>query len=273
MRELYVFVDSERPDQYLNSVIHCVLNCDVRRINFIHIKRLTDSDASRENTGLSARVMGAVQAQIQNLAELGEYIQYRYNQPGERIDLKNVYETDRFNQLQAYYKQFRRLSLEFSNQEIEYSKLRVMLAGISQKNLDNIIDITAVNKRYLGDIIAAALVEGIQCLWTFDLLLKPDFERPWKMLIHELTHESDIGYRYTNIIDTDTYKNCIRLVFIRAPRFRIAASIAFILLFTVGISTIFLATNSTFLQILGPVSSISSILSLAYVFWSPRVPS
>lgn len=65
MRSLYIFVNAERPDPYLNSLVYCVLRRDVRRIVFIHIKGLTDvANASKSPDGLSGRVMGTVQAQL-----------------------------------------------------------------------------------------------------------------------------------------------------------------------------------------------------------------
>ena len=267
MKDLYIFVDSERPDQYLNSIVFCVTKLDVRRINFVHIKRLTNAGTFKESPGLSARVMGAVQTQIQGLAEQGEYLDY---QSGLRTDLGDFYTPEKLSNLKDYYKRFRNLPLEFSNRESEYSKLRELLADIS-RNKEAIVDITAIRKRYMGDIVAAALIEGIHSLWTFDI--QPgmaDYDRPWNMLIYELERQPDLGFSYTDIIDTNTYKSCMKLVFIRAPKFRVAVILTILLLITAVVSALLLESDSKFLQILGPVSSIASILSLSYVFWAPR---
>src|SRR5882757_8719623 len=155
---------------------------DVRTIVFVHIKRLTSSESLLGSSGLSARVSSAVQTQIDNLAERQEYVSRSDGQPDQHIDLLEEYGAERAKEISAYYKRFRQLPLEISNREIEYSDLRPTLAQIAQRGPDAVIDITAVKKRYLGDIVAGGLVEGVTGLWTFDLQLeKSNFAEPWRM--------------------------------------------------------------------------------------------
>ena len=72
---------------------------------------------------------------------------------------------------------------------------------------------TAVKKRYLGDIVAASLVEDIKGLFVFDLRgARPGFERRWRMLIHDLERQTRLSYEYVNILDTPVYRVCARMV-------------------------------------------------------------
>ena len=273
MKELYIFVDSERPDQYVNSVSHCALELDVRNITFLHIKRLTSGEGSRENSGLSARVLAAVQAQIENLAERHEYVSRSDGQRDIRLDLRDEYGEGRAKEIAGYYKRLRQLPLNFSNKEIEYSLLREVLAEIAAKKSAAYLDITAVKKRYLGDIVSAGLVEGVVGLWTFDLLVeKPDFSRPWQMLIHDLIEpHGRPRFQYTNVLDTETYKACRRLVFVRSPRYQLAAAVTIGLLVAGGLGFHFLGESSAIVKSILAVSGVASIISLFLVFWSPRL--
>ncbi|HEY4812473.1 MAG TPA: hypothetical protein VIH71_15590, partial [Solirubrobacteraceae bacterium] len=150
------------------------------------IKGLDDNEQLPKGSGgLSARLMGAVQAQLEGLAERGEYL--FKDDPGKRILLKNEYTDSEAARIQAYYANCRSLSISYSNDELEYTDLRARLSDIAKDGREAYVDVTAIKKRYLGDLVAAALIEGLAGLYTFDPLEshKPDFVRPWRMLIHE----------------------------------------------------------------------------------------
>lgn len=272
MRSLYIFVDSERPDQYLNPLVHCILHEDVRHVVFLHIKGL--SDAVRDGglaAGLSGRVMGTVQAQLEGMAERGEYTFFAGHRDGERVLLAAEYPDVEATQIQGYYRQCRRLSIQFANEELEYEALRGRLRRIATARQDAFVDITAVKKRYLGDIVAASLVEGIKGLFVFDLKgAKPDFERPWRMLIHDLEKQVPASYEYVNILNTAVYRTCARLVVVRAPR-RMIAVVATVLL--LGLALLIygpLGSDSALVTGLFLIAAVASILSLLFVFMPPR---
>lgn len=270
MKELYIFVDSERPDQYVNSLVHCVLDREVRRVIFLHIKKLTTSEQSRENTGLSARVLASVSSLVEGLADRKEYTFIGGEKNGERISLNEKYGNERSSEISQFYQRLRGLSVQYSNEEVDYDNLRDILANIAKKKVDVYVDITAIKKRYMGDIVAAGLIEGIKGLWTFDLQIKPDFTNPWKMLIHDLLGQDPCLFTYTNILDTPTYKSCVRLVMVRAPRMKwaILGTGAFIILGTIGY--VYLGENSSVVKVILAASGLTGISSLILGFWSPR---
>lgn len=271
MKTLHIFVDSERPDQYLNTIVHCVLDRDVRAIEFLHIRTLTSIDTQNRSNGLSSRVMAAVQSQLKNLAERHEYTSQSADGSHQRVELASIYGQEKAAEVAAYYERVREISLSYSNREVEYDELRSVMQKLAEKGSNAFLDVTAVKKRYLGDIIAAGLVEGIRGLWTFDLLIRTaNFDKPWSMLIHELRASGTVMYRYTNILDTQTYKACVRLVFIRAPRYKRMAigTVALILVSALGYFV--LGEESQAVKVILAMSGIASIASLALVFSPPR---
>lgn len=271
MKSLHIFVDSERPDQYLNTIVHCVLERDVRTIEFLHIRMLTSVDTQSPSNGLSSRVMAAVQSQLKSLAERQEYTSQSADGSHQRVELAGIYGSEKAAEVAAYYGRVREISLSYSNREVDYEALRSVMQKLAENRDDAFLDVTAVKKRYLGDIVAAGLVEGIRGLWTFDLLTRStDFDRPWSMLIHDLRSSGKGTYRYTNILDTQTYKACVRLVFIRAPRYKRMAVGTGVLILVSALGYFILGEDSQAVKVVLAMSGIASIASLALVFSPPR---
>jgi hypothetical protein len=215
--------------------------------------------------------MSGMQAQLESLAEQQEYTGRTESGSVDRKGLVGLYGEARAAEIGIYYRQVRELPLSFSNKELEYSELRSVLKELATEGATVFLDITAVKKHYLGDIVAASLVEGIHGLWTFDLLGQGvDFKKPWTMLIHELRDSKSVKFRYTNILDTDTYKACKRLVFIRAPKYRNMAICAIILMIIGAIGYLGLGEDNVFVKLTMALSGIASIVSLIFIFIPPR---
>jgi hypothetical protein len=268
MNSLYIFVDAERPDQYLNSLVYCVLKRDVRRVTFAHIKGLIPSTESSD--GLSGRVMGKVQAQLAALSEDGEYLITSGERSGQRLDLRKECGEEKAAQTRAYYSRCRDLSVSYSNEEIEYAQLREYLRRIARQSATTFVDVTAIRKRYLGDLVAGGLVEGLGGLHTFDIILPADFDRPWLMLIHELEPGGSKAFAYTNLLDTQVYKSCKRSVVVRTPGYWMALTATLILITAAVVAFTQLGPSSNATQGFFYVSSVASILSLAFMFLVPR---
>jgi hypothetical protein len=266
MRSLFIFVNAERADQYLNSLVYCVLKCDVREITFVHIKGLTSSTHGVD--GLSGRVMGKVQAQLEALAE-GEYPITSGARTGQRLSLQNEY-GERAREVRAYYARCRELPIMYKNDEVPYAELRSYLRGIARSSKAAFVDVTAIRKRYLGDLVAAGLVEGLKGLHTFDLTNKPNFEEPWKMLFHELDTDDQPAFAYTNILDTEVYKSCLKAVLVRTPAFKVGFGVSVIVIVLAAVLFTILGTGSKATQAFFALTSAASLVSLALVFWPPR---
>jgi hypothetical protein len=101
MNRLYIFVDSERPDQYINSMIHCILTKDVRYIKFIHINNLSDNKTDR--IGLSGKILSSTNYLINRLSFDREYIFIGSNNNGNHIALDKIYSPEKALEIAAYY--------------------------------------------------------------------------------------------------------------------------------------------------------------------------
>ena len=214
--------------------------------------------------------MGDVQSQLKSLAEF-VYTSQSADGAHQRVGLVDIYGPEKAAVVAAYYKRVREITLSYSNREVEYEDLRSVMQKLAEKGNDAFLDVTAVKKRYLGDIVAAGLVEGIRGLWTFDLLTpSASFNEPWSMLIHELHASNPAMYRYTNILDTQTYKACVRLVFIRAPRYNRMAITTVALILVSALGYFVLGEESRAVKVVLALSGIASIVSLALVFSPPR---
>jgi hypothetical protein len=267
---LHVFVDSDRPDQHLNSLVYCVLKRDVRAIKFYHIRGFPGS-TNTDNDGLSGRILAAVQSQLEGLAERAEYSFKSGENKGNRILLKDEYGENQAREIQELYKRVREIAVSFSNMEIDYTDLRKLLGSIADQREVAYVDVTAIKKRYLGDIVAAGLVEGLGGLFTFDLTVIPDYDRPWKMLIHDLGLGTDrVGFEYTNLLETPMYKSCVRLVMVRTPRMRVWFGAAAALILVAGALYWFLGSDSTTFQMILVFSAVTSIMSFIMMFAPPR---
>lgn len=274
MKSLYIFADSERPDQYVNSIVHCVLDRDVRNIHIIHIQGFgssRDPDPGAQVDGFSARLLGSIQVQLDGLAERGEYTFADGKRKGERRLLASEYSSERAEQIQELYRRCRALSLSYSNADIAYDELRSRLRLIAKEGRSAYVDVTSIRKKYIGDVVAAGLVEGLRQLHTFDMLLpKLDYDRPWTMLIHDLLGDTSRLFSYTNILDTPVYRECARVVVIRAPRLALSAIATVLLLGAASIAYWQIGSTNQVVQTVLAMSGVASILSLVFVFITPR---
>ena len=273
MKSLYIFADSERPDQYVNSIVHCVLHRDVRSIQIIHIRGLGRSgEPNVQIDGTSARLLGAIQAQLNGLVEGGEYTFMDGKRKGERILLASTYDSERAKQIQDFYRSCLSISsLSYSNADIDYGQLRSRLRLIAKEGRSAYVDVTSIRKKYIGDVVAAGLVERLKQLYTFDILLPElDYERPWTMLIHELLGDTSPLFSYTNILDTAVYRECSRIVVISAPRLKLSAIFTVVLLAVAFIASWRIGLTSHIMQTVLAMSGFASLLSLVFVFVTPR---
>jgi hypothetical protein len=120
-------------------------------------------------------------------------------------------------------------------------------------------------KKYLGDIIAASLVEGISSLWTFDLK-KVNFDEPWSMLIHDLGD----NFSYTNILDTPTYTDCMKIIDRSSPKLRISISLSIFFLICFIISYYILGKENKIIDIVLAVSGFTGAIAFFFIFYPPR---
>jgi hypothetical protein len=267
-KALYLFVTSERPDPYVNAIAHCVLYTSVDTIVFIHI-RGTSGNASEAD--LSAVALRNVQIQMDRLAS-GEYRYFDTEKAGQTMRLSEVYAPEQLAAFKATYARCLEKEVSWANHQIAYATLRDDLAKLKRDEKDSLFDVTSISKSLLGDVIAASILEGIDSLYTLDLRARPNFDEPWRMLLHEGSNgvKASTDYAYVNIVDTPVFRACAKSILVRGPRlvFPIAAAIA---LLGAAVADYTIRGQVTgFIQLTSIASGVASLLSLIFAFWPIR---
>src|SRR5260370_20501752 len=87
---LYIFVTSERPDQYLNPILHCLQSRNLSKIVFVHVEGVPDSE---DDPNISARsVRENVESLLTLLAYHGKYKYFvKGMNEGKEVDLQPFY--------------------------------------------------------------------------------------------------------------------------------------------------------------------------------------
>ena len=269
-QSLYIFVTSERPDQYLNPVVYCLLKKSIVKVKFLYIKGLSDETAKVNDPDkeMSLAVSRKVQSLLDDLS-LGNYTFY----VGKRktINLQDVYPEMKLIQIKSVYKRCLEMKVRWDYEDINYLDLRKELASIHKKEPNSIFDVTAVKKSILGDIISCSIIEGIHNIYTFDLKIKPNYDEPWIMLFHDLEDDNSKrnDYQYINIVDTPIFRNCSNSILARTLPFKLSLIIAFIVLIAMLVINYYYGEINWLVQVTFIFASIASLLSLLLNLFQP----
>lgn len=259
MKALYIFVTTDRPDQYLNSIVRCIEE-GTHKIIFVQVE-----DSQTEQVQLNL-LRTNVYNLLQNLST-GFYKYYTGILKDTVVSLDAVYNTDEFARLKAKYNFCLSDNIDWKVERIQYLDLRRYISSL-KKNKDVIIDVTAVSKVYIGDIFACSLLENINTLYTFELLVKPDFDKPWRTLIHEL--EDSKKYNYTNLVATPIFKESTKSVLIRTTPLLVSI-VGTVLFITLALAATFiLGFSSVFVQAMSTVGTVLGIISFFLIYFPVR---
>ena len=269
MRELYIFVTTDRPDQYLNPVVHCIEE-GVRKVVFVQV----------EDPRIIQIQLNLLITNVRNLIKdlsTGFYKYYTEPFEGTVVKLEPEYNPSMLAKLQARYSLCLTDNVVWEFKRVSYLSLRTYISAISQRK-DIAVDITAVTKTYVGDLFACCLLEGIDKLYTFEV--KPNFKKPWKTLIHDLekinvyeegrTYEEGKTYRYVNLVETPIFKDSSRSILIRTTPLLISV-VGTSLFLTIAFVTAFIfGFNSIIIQVMGMVGTVLGITSFFLVYFPLR---
>jgi hypothetical protein len=268
-KSIYLFVTSQRPDPYVNAIAHCVLHASVERVVFIHVR---GTPGAADEIDLSAVALRNVQIQMDLLAN-GQYRYFDGESSGKTVNLGDVYGPQELSELKDLYLRCLQQNVNWSHRQIAYSALRYELSRMKSEAPNSLFDVTSVSKSLLGDIIAAAILEDIDAFYTFDLRIKPNFDEPWRMLIHEARGASalqDRRYAYVNMVDTPVFRSCANSILVRGPRLILPLGAAVVLLAMAVAHYLIRGEVTTFIQITSIASGVASLLSLTFALWPVR---
>jgi len=244
----------------------------IRRIVFLHVRGAAPSEnQTNSGKGISLSVFRRVQILMEGLAE-GEYRHSIGNKAGETQALARVYPPERIGEIAKLYKHCLGIDAKWLHQDVAYLDLRKELRRIRKEEPGSILDVTAVSKSLLGDIIASSIIEGIHRIYTFDLKKKPDFNSPWTMLYHDL-QQSESGkreYDYVNIVETAVFRECARSILVRTPSLVSSVVAAVTFLFLALIVYFISGEGNRLVQATFVASAVAGLFSLYFNFFPPR---
>ncbi len=254
---LYIFVKSERPDAYLNPILYCLEHESINKVMFLSIQA-DDVGSQKSKNNLARTLQLNVSSFLQYLAEDGEYKcfeDFDTYKVGDKVPLQDFYPNE-IDKIKTFYKKFVNNITTWENKPIKYKNLKDEMRELYSNNLKVIFDITAIDKKYIGDIYAISTLIGIEDIYTFALNIKPNFIQPWTMLYDKLDLSKG-EYEYKNVVDTDIFRDCSNSI--KKERNKLITTILIAITF---VFIYMLATKSGINQIVTNLSSAASIISL-----------
>jgi hypothetical protein len=259
LRDLYIFVTTDRPDQYLNSIVHCIEK-GTKHIVFVQVE-----DGRTEQVQLNL-LRTNVYNLLQNLSA-GTYKYYTGASKDKVVPLVPEYRADDLAKLKAKYSLCLTDGVDWTVERIQYLNLRRYISVLGKRK-GVIVDVTSVSKVYIGDIFACSLLENIDKLYTFELLVKPDFDKPWKTLIHELAEGQT--YRYTNLVETPIFKESNKSILIRTTPLLISIIGTVLFVAVTLVATFIFGFSSVFIQVVSTIGTVLGIISFFLVYFPVR---
>lgn len=274
-KSLYVFVTSERPDSYLNPILHCIDKENINRVVLVDVVGLGSN--GQKNIGISDKVMRNTQTLLYSLAKLGEYQYFVGKLSQTKVDLKEKLEEEEVLKIERFYSDLLEKKITWEHIDIDYLKLKETMDKIIKQNPNSLFDVTSFDKSLIGDIVSISIIGKIKNINTFDLNIRPDFDEPWNMLYHNLKSEynpnSELNkakYNYVNIIQTPIFNECEKSILLFSLPFKLSIIIT-LLVFAVYIAVFWIKGSQNILILsFGIVSSFVSFWSAFFPFFTRK---
>lgn len=97
---------------------------------------------------------------------------------------------------------------------------------------------------------------------TFNLKIQEDHDHPWRMLIHERCEAAEPNFEYANLVDTEMYRACTKLVALRSPAMKWIACLTILGLLVCTLWYRIEGSSDTTIQTTLAVSGFSGLLSM-----------
>jgi hypothetical protein len=113
---------------------------------------------------------------------------------------------------------------------------------------------------------ACSLLENIDKLYTFEV--KPDFDKPWRTLIHGL--EEGKTYRYINLVETPIFKESNKSILIKTTPLLVSVVGTVLFLFIALAASFIFGFSSVFIQVVSVIGTVLGIISFFLVYFPVR---
>lgn len=209
---LYIFVTSDRPDPYINSIAYAIRTYPLREIIFVGIVEhgYTDEGQTR-----ASALAAAVESTLVSLSDA----RYADSAKGERLTEEDaVVYTELISELNT---------VKISSIGIPWTELGIHLKAFSRDGA-GLFDVTALKKNLLVDVVTLLVADGQKSVFSFELTRKPTYDE--RDLIHAL---SDRDYAYRCLTDSRHVTAAQRTMLSRSISFRTLAVLTAIIFATV----------------------------------------
>jgi hypothetical protein len=185
---IYIFVTSDRPDVYINTIGYCIEHYSLRQITLLGI--VEDRGQKAKNLQYLATIRDRIQQQLSLLQE-DRYL-YKDQDDGKwkikGIDIE-PYHRSRYARISEHKIELH--TIFYDSLDTEISNLLRVSDGKC------LFDVSAILKRYLVDVYTLLLRKGVHDIYTFELQLQ---HRTYdeRELIHNLSLDTK-DYDYVQL--------------------------------------------------------------------------
>ena len=187
-RDLYIFVTSDIPDVYINTIGYCVEHYDIAHIVFLGIVKDKGQRPRTEN--YLKEVKGRVLSQLSLLQEEKFLYKEQNTRQWKEKDI-HIKPHDKLRYAKIAEPKIESHTIVYSDLESEISTF------LSVNNYSCIFDVSAILKGYLIDVYALLLSKRVEDIYVFELKLKGRTYDE-KELIHNLSLDSG-DYEFVNL--------------------------------------------------------------------------
>lgn len=259
MKPLYIFATSERPDAYINTLAYTIEHLQVTAIHVIVISEHDYDEEVREDALLASTVVANISEQLRALSS-ERYIK-NWNDSGSKVAVPLPSPSN----IEVYKR-----CLEAMNKSgttgivVPLSNLDRTLRSYVSKN-GCIIDVSALKKNLLVDVVATLLSIGFSEVYSFELKKKQTYDQA--DLYHNLRVNDDFVFR--NLARSDSVARSLNRISRWTARSRA------IMIFTAILAAIFIPLDllwkdSTLLSAFNIAAMAASIGSYLYLFVRER---
>lgn len=253
MTALYIIATSERPDAYINTIAYAIEHRGVSSVHFLVISEHDYKEDVEEGTVLASTVAGNVSRQLTALSE-GKYFRTWTNTDLTSISLHG-------SDWKIYSRCLDTLNRSgTTGRVIPLSKLDDSLREIAASG-KRLIDVSALKKNLLVDVVATLLSIGFQDVYSFELRKAPTFDED--DLYHNLKHGDDFLFR--NLATSESVKRSLKRIGRWNSRVNVIVLVT-VLLALVASPVSYFLKDSPSLMVLNTIASILGISSFLLFF-------
>lgn len=259
MKPLYIFATSERPDAYINTLAYSLEHLQVTAIHVIVISEHDYAEEAREDELLASTVVSNISAQLHALSSKRYINNWNDSSVKASVPLPDQSSVDVYKRCLDAMNKSGTTGIVVPLSELD----RTLTSYVSKRSC--IIDVSALKKNLLVDVVATLLSIGFSEVYSFELKKKQSYDQA--DLYHNLSVNDDFVFR--NLARSESVTRSLRRISKWAARSQA------IMIFTAILAVIFIPLgllwkDSTLLSAFNIAAMAASIGSYLFLFVRER---